>query len=612
MASAQAIAAAKSLYANNPTAMQYNPGGPAQDAINYWAEQIDNDGLQVVKNSFNGTVASYAQSHPLPGTAATAPAAATPAPAAVAPTPAPTPAPAPVAATPTPVPAAPASTPGVGIPVVATPSASVPAAETSPIATPTMDQIPTGSMGAALSSGWGKTAQANTTQGSATSTADDQKRAAILQAYKDIGNPNGASDQSAMDYWMSSTNGQPNFTGATSLYTAAANPQFINGSDPILKAASTKAYSLLGKTPPANDSTTSTSSTTSTTDKPMTREDVIAAYSAIGRNDVPQADIDYWVGQTQKGFLTSAAQVKTTDPKIQAAVDAAKTQLAGITNNTTNTTNDTTINNSTVAKSLGSDWGLNDYVAAAKQMATDSAQLNRYNQSTPTGQQTWSKDASGNWTLTQSLSPDQQKMLDSTTQLNQGLATGLNSNLQNATDSLKPIDQSKLTASPTNAGTNTQAALMSRLAPEYDRQKKSLDNTLANQGLGIGSEAWQNAQNQFGQQQNDLFTQAGLQGITADQNARSTQIQQETALANQPLNAFNSLRTGLAAQTPALNSVSSIAPADYLGAASLSNQTNQQNAQNQIATNNANIGATNSLQNGLFSLGGTALSLFGK
>jgi len=440
-------------------------------------------------------------------------------------------------------------------------------------------------------SGQNTNSNTNTNANTNTQTARGLTPDQVIQAYKDIGNPNGASDAKAMEYWTNPANA----TSVQDIYKSAADPKYINGSDPILKAAAQKAYALLGQTAPNSNANVNANINTSQSalDQPMTRDQVIAAYSAIGRNNVPDKDIDYWVGQTQKGFLTSAAKVTSTDPAIQAAADAAKTQLAAA-------------NNGTSVASL------NDYVGAAKQMATDSAQLNRYNQSTPTGQQTWSKDASGNWTLTQSLSPDQQNLLNSTTKLNQGLATGLQDNLSTAADALTPIDQSKLTASPTNAGTNTQAALMSRLAPEYDRQKKSLDNTLANQGLGIGSEAWNNAQNQFGQQQNDLFTQAGLQGITADQNARSTQIQQEIALQNQPLNAFNSLRTGLAAQTPALNSVSSIAPADYLGAASLSNQTNQQNAQNQIATNNANIGQSNSLQNGLFSLGGTALSLFGK
>ena len=274
--------------------------------------------------------------------------------------------------------------------------------------------------------------------------------------------------------------------------------------------------------------------------------------------------------------------------------------IPGLTN--TGTTPTTT---PTTPTTPGTTPSLTDYVGAAKQMAADSAQLNRYNQNTPTGSQSWSKDAQGNWTLTQKLTPDQQGLLDQQTTLNSGLASGLQSNLATAINSLNPIDQTKLTASPTNAGTNTQAALMSRLEPQFQRQRNSMDNTLANQGIGIGSEAWNNEQDAFNRSQTDAYTQAGLQGITADQNARSAQIQQEIALQNQPLNAFNSLKTGMAAPQPAFNGAASIAPPDYLNAVNANNQ-------NTTANNNANIASNNSLQNGLFNLGVAGIQSFVK
>lgn len=244
-----------------------------------------------------------------------------------------------------------------------------------------------------------------------------------------------------------------------------------------------------------------------------------------------------------------------------------------------------------------------DPYQAAMEMMRLSTQLNRYNQYTPSGSSSWAQDANGNWTQTQQLSPGQQGLYDSNLQLSQGLLGGLNSNLEGVTSALMPIDQSTLPQMPQNAGTTTQGALMSRLEPVWNRQHNQLNTQLANQGIGLGSEAWANAQDDFNRGQNDAYIQAGLHGVTTDMNARNQAVSQNIALQNQPINAFNALRTGNQAATPTFSNNSNIAPADLSGA--WNSQTNYN-----LGQQNLNTAQRNATTSGLFGLGAAGISAY--
>lgn len=60
---------------------------------------------------------------------------------------------------------------------------------------------------------------------------------------------------------------------------------------------------------------------------------------------------------------------------------------------------------------------------------------------------------------------------------------------------------------------NATQAILSRVAPQLERDRATMDTQLANQGIVRGSEAWNNAQDAFGRRANDAYTQASLQGI---------------------------------------------------------------------------------------------------
>jgi hypothetical protein len=73
---------------------------------------------------------------------------------------------------------------------------------------------------------------------------------------------------------------------------------------------------------------------------------------------------------------------------------------------------------------------------------------------------------------------------------------------------------------PTDFSADRQAvvdALNSRTQPQLDRQRAALMSSLANQGIDNGSEAWNNAVNQFGRQAND----ANLQNVLAGSQEQS-------------------------------------------------------------------------------------------
>ena len=81
------------------------------------------------------------------------------------------------------------------------------------------------------------------------------------------------------------------------------------------------------------------------------------------------------------------------------------------------------------------------------------------------------------------------------------------------------LDLSGVAKMPINAGTTAQQAIMSRLGPQIEAQRASTAQNLINQGVTPGSQAWQTAMQAQSQGENDLMTQAQLQGLNLDMSA---------------------------------------------------------------------------------------------
>lgn len=219
----------------------------------------------------------------------------------------------------------------------------------------------------------------------------------------------------------------------------------------------------------------------------------------------------------------------------------------------------------------------------------------------------------------------------------------------------KSIDLSGVAKAPLNAGMTGQDAIMSRLAPQLQREDALLENRLRNQGLVPGGEAY-NAEVQLqSQRANDLKTQAALQGIGLDTQARqagfSEQMQQaqfgnqaglteqqaalqsqaqgynqnlqqaqfgntaqqqalsqRLALRNQPLNEITALMSGGQIQTPSFQGYQgqNVQAAPVFGAAQAGADAAMQN----YGINQAGVNARNAGMYGLGSSGLMALGMF--
>jgi hypothetical protein len=257
-----------------------------------------------------------------------------------------------------------------------------------------------------------------------------------------------------------------------------------------------------------------------------------------------------------------------------------------------------------------------DYRGAAQETAAGNLEAaraataaNRVNQITPYGTlkyEVTGADPYGNptWTATQALSPAQQQLLDYQNQASIGLGQLANKGLGYVENMLQtPFDVSKLPSTGFNPSQTYQEAYMQRLAPQLQQGREQLQQRLANQGIDIGSTAYDRAMMQQAQRENDLLAAATTQGFGVGQQARQSALQEQAYLRNEPLNTLSAVRTGAQVQGPQfVNSAQQATTAgpDILGAANM-----QYNAA--MGDFNAKQAAQANLNQGLFSLGGAAL-----
>lgn len=189
------------------------------------------------------------------------------------------------------------------------------------------------------------------------------------------------------------------------------------------------------------------------------------------------------------------------------------------------------------------------------QLAQQTANSNRYNIATPTGNTTW--NVPGVPTATQTLAPVPQQILNQRQGIETSALSAASPLLSNPT-----INQSLLPKAPINAGMTAQSAVMSRLQPELERQRNALQNQLVNWGLRPGSELYDQQMAEQSRRENDLLTQAALQGINLDTAARQNAIAEQQAFLQTPVNTLNAFRTGQQMPSPGMGGGT-----DYLSAA---------------------------------------------
>ena len=223
-----------------------------------------------------------------------------------------------------------------------------------------------------------------------------------------------------------------------------------------------------------------------------------------------------------------------------------------------------------------------DYTGAAQATAAGNltaaqaaAAANRVNQVTPYGNLNYNQtgtDSQGNptWTATTSLSDVGQQLLNNQNNASLGLGSAITSQLGNVQNTMSQPFNPNLPQVGINAGQNYQDAAMQRLAPQISQQRELLNNQLANSGIPVGSQAWQTAQMNQGQKENDLLAANTTQGFNTGLAANQQAYNQAQTNYNMPLNTLSALRTGAQVQNPTfVNSANQATTAgpDLLGAA---------------------------------------------
>ena len=234
------------------------------------------------------------------------------------------------------------------------------------------------------------------------------------------------------------------------------------------------------------------------------------------------------------------------------------------------------------------------------------------------------------WTQTMTLSPEQQAMYNQNQALNQTLGdiatTGVGQVQQSVNN---PLNFSQNQALQTPGELQQQASnaayqnAAQYLDPQFKQSNAQLANRLANQGITQGSEAYNNAMLNAGNQQQQAYesarNQAYIQGQQGAQQqyaqglgTRQQQIAEQQVLRQDPLNTLNAIRSGQQMQVAQMPQVGVSNPAglnsatqqgtagpDMLGAVTAQGQYNQglYNAQSAAAgqTNAAAIGAAGSV-----------------
>lgn len=161
------------------------------------------------------------------------------------------------------------------------------------------------------------------------------------------------------------------------------------------------------------------------------------------------------------------------------------------------------------------------------------ANANRYNIQGPSGSQTWSTDPSGQATQKISLNPSEQKQYDLQNQIAEQLLSGNQGHIKELTDTPftydtsgfdqtpYSTDKSRFASSDFSFDQSTPAAAkalydrqVALLQPDFDRQDRSFEQRLANAGVPLGSEAYNDALSQHEQDKNFALADASRAATT--------------------------------------------------------------------------------------------------
>ena len=253
--------------------------------------------------------------------------------------------------------------------------------------------------------------------------------------------------------------------------------------------------------------------------------------------------------------------------------------------------------------------------AANKEAAIAGAQQNNPNVVGPYGTQTWTDPATGRPTVTQTLSPEQQALLDQQN-LNKGLMGDLGTQGITSAQGIigTPVDFSGQPATPGSYETtreNVINAMMSHADEDYGQQTEQANSDLIAAGIRPGTKAYNDRMQSIERSRNDARalaeSGAGAEVSRAygiDEARRKSGIGEYLTQRGLPLNEITALMSGSQVAnpfaTPSVAQNTQIAPSPLFGATTAKGQ-------HDIDIYNANQARSGGITSGLFGLGASAM-----
>lgn len=179
-------------------------------------------------------------------------------------------------------------------------------------------------------------------------------------------------------------------------------------------------------------------------------------------------------------------------------------------------------------------------------------------------------------TAVTSLSPENQAIWDQ----NKGAELGMAETANQQSSFLK-----EYLGEPWNPDTSEIEGRLDELArermdPRFERERAATENRLVQQGATPGSQPWETAMGQFGEDKNDAYNQLMLQG-------RGQAFGELGAIRNQPINEISALLSGSQVNQPGYQAATpaKAATTDYAGISGMTHQQELAAYQAKLAAN---------------------------
>jgi len=261
-----------------------------------------------------------------------------------------------------------------------------------------------------------------------------------------------------------------------------------------------------------------------------------------------------------------------------------------------------------------------------KDAALQQRALNMVNQYTPEGSTVYEatgEEVQGIPTMkvTQSLSPEQQGLYDTSTRLAQQYGDIGERQLGQVDERLStPFTLDAFGQAPTineDIRRQTSEAMLARVQPQMDRDRQSLETQLRNQGFVTGSEAYNTSMDERNRALNDMTLAADVAGgnemarmFGLESSARDRAINEAIMERNQPMTELAAFMSGSTPSSPQFLSTpqGQIAAPDLMGAQYMSAKAQNQANQNVF---NQQMGSYNADLEGMYGLGAAGATAAG-